>query len=116
MSCRLTLAALVLGACLLAPAARAQNAQTRARRTLTQQRVDPRRRPVRIERPTEFQPGRSFVPRPLTAPVAQRRTFWVLSRRRAQIDRNGDFQPFGSLRFDGNDVIRDRRTSFRPRR
>jgi hypothetical protein len=71
---------------------------------------------VREVRLTEFQPGRSFVPRPLGAPVPQRRSFWVISRRRAQIDRAGDFQPFGSFRFDGNDVIRDRRSGFYPRR
>jgi hypothetical protein len=94
----------------------ARNNPRATRRTFLQPRVDPRRRAVPRQRLTEFQPGRSFVPRPLAAPSAQRRAFWHVSGRGAQIDRGGEFAPFGSFRFHNNRILHERRSSFRRRR
>jgi len=94
----------------------ARNNPRATRRTFVQPRIDPRRRPVPRTRLTEFQPVRSFQPRPIAAALPQRRTYWVLSGRTAQIDRNGSAGGFGSFRFYNNRVLHNRRTSFRPRR
>lgn len=113
---RFLLAALCFCLTLGASPVAARERPRATRRTFRQPRIDPRRRPAPRTRLTEFQPGRSFVPVPLRAPVARRRGFWHASGRNAQIDRAGDFAPFGSLRFHNNRILHERRSSFRPRR
>lgn len=115
-SARLMILVLVV---LAIPTLRADTRPRSTRRTFVQPRVDPRRLPDRPERLTEFQPGRSFVPQPIGAPLPRRNTFYRVSGRAAEIDLTGDDGSAGgagSLRFYNNRVLFERRTGFRPRR